>query len=539
MMQRAPLYPKRKTVALILSAVFLACFCTFLFYQSKPVFPDPDSFYHAKDAILLSRYGVFDSFPWLTFTSLARHYTDQHFLYHVFLIPFVTLQDPIFGAKLATVFLNSAFFTLVAALLIRFRVRWWWAFLSILFVTNPFLFRMNLVKAPGLSLILLCIGLWLLMRRRVWPLAALGFVYVWTYGGFVLLGVLGVFYAIASIALEWHQRRIVLSVFRRFSLRRHHPHAIWKHLPVRQVAAIGAGIFAGVLVNPYFPHNLFFYWQQLVQIGIVNFQTVVNVGGEWHPYGFVELLSNTVFVSIAVLLALVSLVMRRRQQSAESWALFFFAVFCFCITLKSRRYVELYVPFATLFAAFSLRDGVKEPIRALFQKLFTFYAKRSTLLVLLGVYVGCASLTVIIRDERQLVRDLHSGFSSTYLARANAWLKANTPEGSIVVQSDWDDFPALFYHNDHNRYIVGLDPTFMYQYDRVLYDRWSDLTRGLRKDDATHIITQDLKSTIVLVTKDHESFDRVMAAQRGFSVVYEDAEAKIYQLLQQPHPESE
>lgn len=523
----------RKAAALVLVASFVVSFGFFFALQTKPVFPDPDSFYHIKIAQLIAGHGVVQNFPWLTFTGLGDYYTDQHFLYHVFLAPFVSNFDPIFGAKLATVIIDAALITLLAAFLISSRVRWWWAFLLILFVTNPFLFRMNLVKAPGFSIILLVIGLWLLFARRVLPLFLLSFLYVWAYGGFVLLGWVALVYLVVAALLGWARHRALASLFRRLTPRRRRWRQIAHSKLTMLLAAVAGGLTVGVLVHPYFPKNLFFYWQQLVQIGIINFQKVVNVGGEWHPYGFVELLANTVFVSIAVLLALVFLAIFRRRQSAESWTLGALWLFFFLITLKSRRYVELYVPFSVLFAAFSFRDalaGVR--FWDLWKRLTTLFERRWVLVALLGAYILTASTMVIIRDERQLVQDLASGFSPTYLSAASQWLAKNTPEGSIVVHSDWDEFPILFYHNDHNRYIVGLDPTFMYQYDKTLYQRWAELTSGNRTDVATPIILNDLKSSVVLVAKDHQPFRRTMEAQKGFTMVYEDEDAWIYRLTE-------
>ncbi|MFH1171108.1 MAG: hypothetical protein V1778_01040 [bacterium] len=529
-MHRPTSHISTRTFTLAILVVFLVSFSWFLFLQMKPVFPDPDSFYHIKMAQLIQRQGVVEHFPWLAFTGLTNYYTDQHLLYHVFLVPFVALFEPVFGAKLATICINAALFALLAAFLIHHRVRWWWVFILILLFTNPFLFRINLVKAPGLSLILLLVGLWLLFARRIWPLAILGFLYVWTYGGFTLLGIFGAVFVAVTLVHDWHHRSIVASVFRHFSLRRFSLSRFLADRRLFPLYAIILGLCAGLLINPYFPKNLFFYWQQLIQIGIVNFQNVVNVGGEWHPYGFVELIANTVFVSIVVLLGLVALVLARRRQSKESWTLFLLTVFLFLITLKSRRYVELYVPLATLFAAFALRDGIPGSLLSAAKRMYALMGKRVGLAILLGLYIAGAAVMVVVRDERQLIRDMQSGFRPEYLAGVGTWLRNHTPKDSVVVQSDWDEFPSLFYHDDHNRFIVGLDPTFMFQYDRALYQRWADLTSGNRTSDATQIIVNDLKSTTVVVTKDHQAFQKTMEQQPAFRVVYDDADATIYQL---------
>jgi hypothetical protein len=86
--------------------IFLTSFIVFAYLQYSEAFADPDSFYHAKMALLARDQGVIKDFPWLQYTVLVNNYTDQHFLYHVILIPFVTFFDPLVGIKLATVFLR-------------------------------------------------------------------------------------------------------------------------------------------------------------------------------------------------------------------------------------------------------------------------------------------------------------------------------------------------------------------------------------------------------------------------------------------------
>lgn len=515
--------------ALIL--VFVVTFAYFLLLQGSRVFADPDSFYHVKVAQLIGEQGFLSAFPWLTYTKLAAHYTDQHFLYHVFLLPFVTLFPPIFGAKVATALINAALITLFAAFFIKLRVRFWLVYIGILLATNPFLFRINLVKAPGLSIILLLIGWMLLVRRRPWALAALGFAYVWTYGGFTLLIVLaGVYAAVQALYSMYHERAFA-RVFRRVVPLRWHLRSLFRRTPLVLAGATAAGVVLGVVANPFFPHNLSFYWQQLVQIGIVNFQTVINVGGEWRPYGFVELVAGTVFVSIALLFAVLAYLFRGRRQTPESWTLLVMTVFFFLITLKSRRYVELYVPFAVLFAAYAHRDALRGvSTKDIMRVARRYFLRHTVVAVLLAAYFCITVFTIVTRDTMNLYSDLKKGTPIDQFAGVGTWLKQNTQKDSIVVTSDWDEFPPIFYQDSWNRYIIGLDPTFMYVYDAALYERWAKLTMGQRSADATAIITKDLRSRTVIVTKDHQAFRQTMQEQKSFSVVYEDNDAWIYQL---------
>lgn len=141
---------KSKTDYLI---VFLLALAFFSFLQSAPVMSDPDGFYHAKVSMLISEQGIIKSFPWLQQTSLKENYTDHHFLYHLFLIPFVKFSDPLVGVKFAQALL-SAFFILVFYWFLKKEKIKLPIFWVILLLTNsPFLFRISLVKANALSLI--------------------------------------------------------------------------------------------------------------------------------------------------------------------------------------------------------------------------------------------------------------------------------------------------------------------------------------------------------------------------------------------------
>ena len=68
---------------------------------------DPDSFYHLKMPLLMIQHGIIVNFPWLPLTIFKDHYVDQHFLYHVILVPFVFTWGPILGGKIAQALLAS------------------------------------------------------------------------------------------------------------------------------------------------------------------------------------------------------------------------------------------------------------------------------------------------------------------------------------------------------------------------------------------------------------------------------------------------
>ncbi|MCK7519460.1 MAG: hypothetical protein MZV64_17870 [Ignavibacteriales bacterium] len=82
-------------------------------------------------------------------------------------------------------------------------------------------------------------------------------------------------------------------------------------------------------------------------------------------------------------------------------------------------------------------------------------------------------------------------------ADASQWLEANTPPGSRVFQTDWDDFPRLFYYNTHNTYLIGLDPTYMQLYDPELYDLWVLITQGKADNPSQFIAANSARSMCI------------------------------------------
>ena len=58
------------------------------------------------------------------------------------------------------------------------------------------------------------------------------------------------------------------------------------------------------------------------------------------------------------------------------------------------------------------------------------------------------------------------------------YLSGHSPTHSLVFTDDWDLFPICFYYNDHNRYMVGLDPMFTKIPYPELWERYRLITRG-------------------------------------------------------------
>lgn len=519
-------------------AVFAIAFIVFLIFQSSPYFADPDSFYHAKMALLIRDQGIIHHFPWLQLTVLGREYTDQHLLYHVLLIPFVTWLPPLIGLKLATVFFGATLFTIIFWMFRRLHVRWPLLFVLILLCIRPFTFRVSLAKAPSTSLIFLFLGITWLFEYKFKRLFALAFLYVWYYGGFPLLGM-----AAAVIGLtSWLHNRLMTKhdghrlLNRVLSLVGRHLRQSRGRYPNLMIFLVAvAGLAAGLVFNPYFPGNLTFYYHQLINIGVINFHNVIGVGNEWYPYGLGDLLANGALATLLILLAVIGIIFHFRAQSKRAWALALLTVFFFVLTLKSRRYVEYYIPTAVIFSAVSISDALRgrqwQELQQTLKRWFFGTLRGRWVAAMIGIYLVLGVGWLVGRDFHNELGDLWQGFRVDKFQAVGAWLQQHTPAGSRIVHSDWDEFPVLFYQDAHNTYIVGLDPTFLYKANQNTYWTWVNITLGKYTGDLGQAVGQTLQSRYVFVASGHPAMDAEFQNNPEFKKIYADPEATVYELV--------
>ena len=494
--------------------LFVVAAGLFTYLQADPTFADPDSFYHAKMALILRDQGTITEFPWLSATNLKYSFIDHHFLYHLLLVPFVTFFDPLLGLKIATILFASLAVVIFYWFLRQLQVKGAFWYSLFLLTVNPFIFRLNLAKAQALVLILILITLYFLFSRRYLALLFTGFLYVWLYAGWPLLLLLLLVYFLVS----WFKSRSVRDwlVVRKIT-------AKVRKQQLKLMLAGVLGLAVGLFFNPYFGKNLAFYWQQSIKIAVFNYQYIIDVGNEWYPYPISSLLTAAIPFFVLLFLAFLVFLVTSKKQSAQSWFFLVLTLIFLALTLKSRRNVEYLVPLALIFSALSL--GLFWP-RA--KKFLANY--RLNTLTITAVFV--IVLAFFYRDISVVKTAYQQGFAFTKFAAPAQWLAEQTPAKSIVFHSDWDEFPLLFYHNDRNYYLVGLDPTFMYLYDPNLYWRWVALTTGQTADDLYATIKDLFGADYVFVDRQSNSaFDRNLANNIYFEKVFENNEARIYQVL--------
>jgi len=476
-----------------------------------PNLPDNDGYYHIKLAWLMRTEGLKPDFPWLPLSILdSEKFYDHHFLFHVALIPF-TFGDLRDGAKWAAVIFSSLAFLAVWYLFHRQRVplAWLWA-VGLLGISDAFLYRMSIPRAQSLSLGVLALGYLWLLEGKHWRLALLAFLYVWMYDAFPLLIALGVLHMAAVFLIE-----------RKFEY--------------RPLLFIGAGILLGMIINPYFPVNITFSIQHMLPK--LSNATAVNVGNEWYPYDTGQILKNSLPALIAFASGILALGLAERKMDVRTALGLFTALLFGLMLFQARRFVEYFPPFALIFAAFAwspflldsstgtlnlnLKSDSEQKNRAPLQYIrANFGVIVLTVAVLMGVFKTIPAVRASIAKSK----------SAGLYADASKWLIQNTPAGSRVFQTDWDDFPRLFFYNTHNTYLIGLDPTYMQLYDAKMYDQWVAITRG-EVTQPSQTILDTFGARYIHTDLNHGDFLAQAAKDSGLREIYRDTDSVIFEVI--------
>jgi hypothetical protein len=505
-----------------LGLVFLVVTATvaFTWWVHEPTFRDPDSFYHLKiSEIMMQRHAAVTEFPWLPFTTLKEAFVDHHFLYHLFVIPFILAFGSFSGMKVATIVLGVATIALFWLVLRGLGVRYPEFFAVILLAADSFTFRMALSKAPSVAFLFLVGGFFCLVTRRWRWLGVISFFFVWAYGGFLLLPIAAVIYALVELIVARRNQQPLRAALRQAAI---------------PVSVSVGGTLAGLLINPAFPQNLWFYWEQVVQIGLVNYQKVIGVGAEWYPFAPEALLTDS--VAVTLLLAIgggCALLTLRKQSTASLTALGLTAIF-FAFTLKSHRYIEYFIPWAVLASALALHDsGVLHRLPQLVRiawKSMNHHPLAAAAGVLAGSYLLFATSGVLITGVQETARKIDGGIPITDFADAGRWLRTHSTRGDIIFHSNWDTFPQMFYHVQRGRYIAGLDPTFFYKQNPDLYQEWVDITTGRESEFLLETISEDFGARFVVIENDHTGMLNNIRADGRFLQTYSDADYTIFRV---------
>lgn len=452
-----------------------------------------DGYFHIRYSKMIWEGGLPETFNHLVYTIYSNNYANDHMLFHIIQIPF-TFGNLITGAKFYGAALATLSILLFFHILKHHKIQYAFAWTILLLVSSaPFLVRICMARAPGISLCILLLATHLVLLNKDQWLLPISFLYVWFYGGFPLVVGLAFSVFLASL-LEQKER----------------PRAIFY---------CGAGVILGLVLHPYFPNNVVFLFKSYTQI---EFADVVSAGNEDYPYASSTVVRNALLPWAMMLITAGVYFVKHSTLSYSARILFIYSTLLLCAYMNVRRFVEYWPAFALLFSAFAINPFIVK---------FSEAKYWHTLVGKFAIGLTALTFTVSGYDTLNHIVDYRKSDKRPEAYQGAAeYIQANSHEGDIVFTGDWDDFPMLFHFNTHNRYIVGLDPHYMYYFDPKLYDLWLNIIEGDEPDPVTKI-QEKFKAKFVFASKSDDNFlDNLQDDKRLQEPVFENKYSVVYKL---------
>jgi hypothetical protein len=202
----------------------------------------------------------------------------------------------------------------------------------------------------------------------------------------------------------------------------------------------------------------------------------------------------------------------------------FFLIVCVVLllmSLKSRRFMEYFPPFAVAFGAFTITSRLERVsyawLRRSVDRLIAATAAAAVTIV------SAATMVVTVYLARAEIKEEPSPYS---YRGSSQYVASHAAAGSMIFNTNWDAFPALFYYNPDYAYVAGLDPSYLYDRDHELWKLYEDITNGDR-DDAAKMIGERFGAEYVVTGNGDSDFLSAARDDNNFEVVYEDRDAVV------------
>lgn len=460
--------------------LFLILSSVFHFYSQN--IADLDSFYYLGLAKLYRTAGLFHTeFSWIEHSAIKD--SSLWYGFGAFLIPFSFFENPAIGIKFAGILLTATLLIsyYFVAKKSRFKIPLFWPFL-LLFAAPNTMYHLLMVRPQTISIILVPLFFFFLIEGNFWKVVLTAFGIAWFHLNFAWLPV---FILIVTAAVK-------LATERKFH---------WK------IAAGGIiGVLAGWLLrpNPMAAAKLF-YIQVLQQILEKQGGLPLLFGKENLPLPFSTLFQNFSPFLLLWIPAIVILVfaLKRMPPNKKTLAIsniILSLTFLGLTMLVARRAYD----FLVIFGVFSIATA--------FNYLEGRSAGQATKLILASLFVF-----MIFYSGYKTANGLNeSGYPPDYLKDAALWLKDNSNPADVVFNIHWSNFSLLFFWDQKNHYVAGLDPIFQYAYNSSLYwqfhylsaDAVTQKTCGAVEctremlEDTYQVLVRDFNARYVLLEKD-------------------------------------
>lgn len=429
------------------------------------------------------------------------------FLFQSLLALFSLFVKPLLASKLVGIILAGALFGLVAFIAQRMKVALVWLWPLLLLLGAPeFSLRLLFVRTYLLSIILLLLGIYALMKKQNYLLFITAIIYGLSYiGAPLLIGAAFVF-----TAVDWA-----------YSSKR----------DFRFVYISTAGVLLGFTLNPTFPG----VFGNLIHSGLPTFGWLHKLEGELNGYPFLTLLNWQFVLFFSWLSSLFLSVRQAWGKKLNSNILFLqlLAIISFGGMMYAQRFIEYWAPITVLAIAFTytsilkslqwcnIRDAVSRYWEVRFASVVVI------LVILLFGLRGFAFLNYYGTP----------GNSFTDYRNVGAILASKVAQGGAVFNVNWLEYPKLYLWSPNTNYLVKIGGHVLYFNDPELYELWSKIAA----DDVSDMTETQLYNTIKYrASSDYLIFEnqsnqllqsKLENNSEQFRLLYNDGNVSLYELI--------
>jgi hypothetical protein len=363
----------------------------------------------------------------------------------------------------------------------------------------PLLFRATLARPFLFSLLLVLLAAYFTLKHKAAGLAITSAIHALSYSMFFLVGLAPGIYCL----IRRDRRSITL------------------------LASSMGGVLLGLLANPFFPENVRFDITTAFGPIALGARHNLEIGPELKPLTIWAIVASLpVVASWAV--AVVETLRRRRDSKLSPGVLVMLlaSLGAFLVSLGAARTFDYFVPFAVLFAAAVLSPWIEK--------------NRKDARYLAAMLLGFCILNVAMAFGGVSNAPSISSYSgaSEYLRRHG--------RDAVVFNTQWSQYPFLYFWNAGSRYVNGIDPTFLFMNDAERYWMWRHIS-----DDETETCGQPQckpgtamgvhaavarwfsASYILIEPSENPRLAADLVVDPGFRQVYTDPRVKLFAVL--PH----
>ncbi len=475
----------------------------------------PDDFYHVR--IALEGWKVFTAktFPGLILSSWNECFADKELLFHL-LLGWIQNTSIALGIPEMPFHVPNAFFVLLllsafAYAGMRYHVRGLWYMIPVLVVGfSYFAPRLVMLRPHLLAIALMLVSAVVFSEIRtlkdLWKGGLIGFLFAWSYSNPHFVYLTAGAFALAYF-LNDKRNQAFLILF-----------------------SVTAGLLAGFLIHPQCP-NTFINWKiQCIDVPLFMLQEnpPLSLGKEmilrpYRLYGHDFFLFLPYFLLLAYNVVVTVLWLRRvgkgcfRQE--REMALLFIAAATALAYIFIYRMVEYAWPFNVLYA------GVLSPYafrRTIVWRRLTCFVLPLLLSLLWWWTVFCMNSFYF-----QPIKPC---------TRLASWFQQygdSVPQGLVIANVNWSDFPQLYYAMPQFRYLCGLDPTFGYFYKKDITLRLEKLYDAYAIPEPSNML--NLVGTPLIYVSEREGALAKKFYNSGYRMIYQGIDGWLFSALGNPN----